>query len=267
MIRRPAVAGYFYPGDRDELIWWLREHMEDTPSRIYRAMGVLSPHAGYLYSGKIAAKVYGKIVIPDLAIIMGPNHTGLGPRASVMARGKWETPLGMVDIDEALAEQILSLAPILEEDHTAHLREHSVEVQLPFLQFMNPAIKIVPMVFYPLRFSEVMEIARAIAQALKEKDERFVIVASSDMSHYLPSNIAREKDFKAIDEILKLDGQGLIDVVHREQISMCGYIPASIMVEASKLLGAKRAELVAYSHSGEVTGEEPVVGYAGVVVY
>ena len=267
MVRKPAVAGYFYPGDREELLWWLREHMEDTPSRIYRAKGVLSPHAGYLYSGKIAAKVYGKIVIPDLAIIMGPNHTGLGPRASVMAKGRWETPLGIVDIDEELAEQLLSLAPVLEEDYTAHLREHSVEVQLPFLQFMNPAIKIVPIVLYPLRFSEVMEIAKAIALALNEREEKFLIVASSDMSHYLPSHIAKEKDFKAIEEILRLDGRGLMEVVYREEISMCGYIPASIMVEASKLLGAKRAELVAYSHSGEVTGEEPVVGYAGVVVY
>ncbi len=267
MVRKPAVAGYFYPADREELLWWLREHMEDTPSRLYRARGVLVPHAGYIYSGRVAAKVYGKVIIPDIAIVMGPNHTGLGPKASIMAEGKWETPLGTVPIEEDLAREILSLTQVLEHDYSAHLREHSVEVQLPFLQYMNPSIRIVPMVFFPLRFSEVMEIARAIASAVSIREENILVVASSDMSHYLPSAVAKKKDSMAIEKILELDGQGLMEVVLREEISMCGYIPAAIMLEASKLLGAKRAELVAYSHSGEVSGEEPVVGYAGVAVY
>ncbi len=267
MIRKPAVAGLFYPENREELLWWLKEHMEDTPSRIYRAKGIMVPHAGYIYSGAVAAKVYGRINVPDVAILMGPNHTGLGPEVSLMAQGEWLTPLGRVFIDETLAAEILTEAPFVEEDQLAHLREHSLEVQLPFLQFLNPNIKIVPIVLYPINFSKVLSLAQALAKAIEGRDESILLVASSDMSHYLPSSIAKQKDFMAIEKILALDGEGLVQVVLENDISMCGYIPTAIMIEASKLLGAQRATLVSYSHSGEVTGEEPVVGYAGIIVY
>ncbi len=267
MVREPAVAGLFYPENREELLWWLKEHMEDTPSRIYKAKGIMVPHAGYIYSGSVAAKVYGKITIPDVAILMGPNHTGLGPEVSLMARGEWLTPLGRTYIEETLAEEILTEAPFVEEDRLAHLREHSLEVQLPFLQFLNPDIKIVPMVLYPITFSKVQALARALARAIEARDENILLVASSDMSHYLPSSIAKKKDNLAIERILALDGEGLVRVVLENDISMCGYIPTAVMIEASKLLGAKSATLVSYSHSGEVTGEEPVVGYAGIIVY
>jgi len=267
MRRKPAVAGLFYPADRQALWNWLEKVMEVTPGKIYNARGVMVPHAGYVYSGRVASAVYSSTHTPDIAIIMGPNHTGLGPKASIMTRGYWETPLGSVRIEETLAEAILKSSSVLQEDELAHLREHSVEVQVPFLQYQNPGIKIIPIVFFPLSYEEIEDVATAIAETIKTAEERVLIVASTDMSHYLPSYIAKEKDELALREVLSLNPRGLIGTVIKHDISMCGYIPTAVMLEASKILGASRAELIAYSHSGEVSGEEPVVGYAGVVIY
>lgn len=267
MRRKPAVAGIFYPADRESLMGWLEQAMDITPKKLYDAKGVMVPHAGYIYSGKVAAAVYSSVITPDVAIIMGPNHTGLGTRGSIMTEGYWETPLGSVKIDETLAAAILNSSSVLQEDELAHLREHSVEVQVPFLQHMNPAIKIVPIVLFSLSYEEIEDVAGAIANSIKAAGEKVLIVASSDMSHYLPSYIAMEKDELALREVLSLNPRGLIETVKKYDISMCGYIPTAVMLEASKMLGASMAELIAYSHSGEVSGEEPVVGYAGVVIY
>ncbi len=267
MIREPAVAGLFYPGNRQELIWWLKERLSAPPHRIYPAVGIMVPHAGYIYSGDVAAEVYRQIPPPDVAVLMGPNHTGLGPEISLMPQGEWLTPLGRVPIEEDLAREILAEAPFVEPDHLAHLREHSLEVQLPFLQFINPHIKIVPIVLFPTTFTKVVSLAGALASVIGRRSENILLVASSDMSHYLPSSLARQKDFLAIEKILAMDAEGLMRVVLENDISMCGYIPTAVMIEASKLLGAKKATLVSYSHSGKVTGEEPVVGYAGIIVH
>ncbi len=267
MRRKPTVSGLFYPGDKREILAWMEENFAKTPISLYDAKGIMTPHAGYIYSGEVAAKVYSSIKIPDVAIIMGPNHTGLGKRASIMTEGYWDMPLGSVKIEENLAKDILNSSKVLEDDIYAHLKEHSVEVQVPFLQYLNSEIRIVPIVLSILSFDEILEISEAIVKAVKSFSETILIIASSDMSHYVPSYIAKEKDNLAIDRIISLDGNGLLRTVAENDISMCGYIPTSIMIEATKRLGAKQGKLIAYSNSGEVSGEEPVVGYAGIVLY
>ncbi|MCD6453753.1 MAG: AmmeMemoRadiSam system protein B [Candidatus Aminicenantes bacterium] len=267
MRRKAAVAGLFYPGSRDSLLKWLETAMDITPQKLYDAKGVMVPHAGYIYSGHVAAVVYSSIYAPEVAIIMGPNHTGLGTKASILTEGEWETPLGIVKIDEYLASSILKGSSVLEEDYLAHLKEHSVEVQVPFLQYLNPSIKIVPIVLAPLGIDEITDISTAISQAVNSYPGKVLVVASSDMSHYVPSYVAKEKDMKALERIVALDWKGLLRTVFENDISMCGYIPTAIMIDASLKLGAERAELLSYSNSGEVSGEEPVVGYAGVVIY
>lgn len=267
MRRKPAVAGLFYPAAKDSLMDWLNQVMDIIPNKLYDAKGVMVPHAGYIYSGRVAAAVYSSLITPDVAIIMGPNHTGLGPRASIMTEGYWETPLGSVKIENSLAEAILNSSSVLQRDELAHLREHSLEVQIPFLQHMSSGVRIIPIVFFPLSYEEVEDVATAISETVRSSEEKILIVASTDMSHYLPSHIAKEKDELALREVLSLNARGLIETVRKHDISMCGYIPTAVMLEAAKMLGAFRAELIAYSHSGEVSGEEPVVGYAGVVIY
>lgn len=267
MTRRPAVAGQFYPGSPEQLRAFLYDAVRTLPD-LKPVVGVVSPHAGYVYSGKVAGAVYGQIEVPDVAVLLGPNHTGLGTRASLMARGAWATPLGHVSIDEDLADTLRQSCPILEEDSLAHAHEHSLEVQLPFLQYRNPRIRIVPITFMLESLAEVQEAAAGIADALSGWPGRVLLVASSDMTHYEPQERAKEKDDKAIAHVLRLDGEGLLDTTKRHKISMCGVIPTSVMLLASKRLGATRGELVAYATSGEVSGDhQSVVGYAGMIVY
>ncbi len=268
MRRKPAVAGYFYPADSRELLAVVEELIREAEAGEKKeAIAVVSPHAGYIYSGRVAAKVYSAVEPPDVAVLLGPNHTGAGAKAAIMTEGMWDTPVGSAEIDTELALSILERSQVLVDDFRAHMMEHSLEVQLPFLQYLNPAVRIVPMVFFPLSHQEIMDVAASIAEAVREREGRVLIVASTDMSHYVPADVAAEKDRKAIEKILELNGLGLVDVVREYDISMCGYIPTAIAVEAARLLGAKRAELVAYSNSGEVSGDPIVVGYAGVIIY
>ena len=267
MYRRPAVAGYFYPASREELVSMVRDYLKGGVKEKKEVKAVISPHAGYIYSGPVAGAVYGSIEAPEVAVIVGPNHTGLGEKAAIMSRGSWVTPLGEVKIAEDLAVAIKGRSKILEEDYRAHANEHSLEVQVPFLQVLNPAIKIVPIVLFPLNREEIIDLAEAISEAVKEYRGKTLIVASTDMSHYVPRDVAASLDRIAIDKMLELDGFGLIEVVREKDISMCGYIPTAVVIEASKILGAKKGELVAYSTSGEVSGDPVVVGYAGVIIY
>ncbi len=264
MDREPAVAGRFYEGERRALARevgaWL-----STPVEKVRALGVVAPHAGYVYSGAIAGAVYARVEVPARAIVLGPNHTGLGQRAALWpAGGGWRTPLGTVPVSTPLTEA-LAASPLVELDRAAHLREHSLEVQVPFLQAARPDVEIAALCLAHLPVAECQAIGRAVAAAARAHGA--LVVASSDMSHYIPAAEAREKDRLAIDRILALDPEGLHRTVRREGITMCGVIPATVMLFAARELGATKAELVRYGSSGDVTGDDrEVVGYAGLVV-
>ncbi len=267
MLRQPAVAGYFYQGSPSHLRDQVEGFLVKGGGKL-RALGVLSPHAGLVYSGAVAGAVYSRVELPGTIVLIGPNHTGLGAAVSIMASGQWQTPLGTLAIDEDLAGAIRSRCQRVEDDMIAHLREHSLEVQLPFIQYMKEDVRIVPLQMMDTRLETCLELGEAVAGAVKERGGGTLIVASSDMSHYVPAEEARKKDRMAIDRILALDARGLYATVRNENISMCGYGPAVAMVNACKALGATKAELIKYANSGEVSGDyDQVVGYAGMVVY
>lgn len=274
MIRRPAVAGRFYQGSAQALKRQV-EGLSTPGAERVRALGILSPHAGLIYSGSVAGAVYSRVELPDTFILIGPNHTGLGAPISLMAKGAWETPLGQAAIDEELAAAILGRSPRIKEDSLAHLREHSLEVQLPFIQYFKTDFKIVPIQMLDVRLETCREVGKAIAEAVKEKGQGsrgkgeggVLIVASSDMTHYESARAAKEKDERAIRNILDLDPEELYQTVRDWGITMCGLGPAVAMLTACKALGATKAELIKYANSGEVSGDfDQVVGYAGIVV-
>jgi AmmeMemoRadiSam system protein B len=262
--RIPAVAGTFYPGSARELDRQVRSYTRETGEKI-RARGIVVPHAGYVYSGGVAGEVYSSVEIPDRHIIFCPNHTGAGDGAAVMARGAWRMPWGEVSIDGELAGRLLAASPLLSEDATAHRGEHSLEVQLPFLRRFRETFRFVPVALGPLSFNDCRTLGEAVARVVRDEAPPPLLIASSDMSHYEPEGVARKKDGMAIDRMLALDPEGLYRVVRSERISMCGVIPATVVLCASLSLGATCARLVKYSTSGDVSGDrERVVGYAGL---
>jgi len=263
-IRKPAVAGQFYPGIERDLCGMLKE-MTVPVRRKKKVLGIVSPHAGYVYSGSVAGQVYSNIEIPGTAIILGPNHTGMGEPYGIMSQGKWKTPLGEVEIENALANAIMKVCPLIAEDNISHAYEHSLEVQVPFLQYFRPDIQIVPIVIGGREYNKIGE---AIALAMNHYAKDCLIVASSDMTHYEPHESATKKDKLAIDKILKLNEKELLENIAKHKITMCGYGPVSIMLIAAKLLGAKEASLIDYKTSGDTSGDYgSVVGYAGIMVY
>ncbi len=231
-----------------------------------KAIGVVSPHAGFEYSGPVAGAVFSSVRLPERFVILGPSHRATQSRLAIMKEGVWETPLGQVQIDSRLAELIAKHSGLVKDDDVAHLHEHSLEVQLPFIQYFRKDISIVPIcISYHATFDDLQELGKAVAFAIQEVKEEVMIVASTDMSHYVDQKTARKKDFLAIEKILQLDARGLYDVVQEEDISMCGFQPTSSAIIASKELGAKKAFLVKYQTSGDVTGNyHEVVGYAGI---
>ncbi|HUI44957.1 MAG TPA: AmmeMemoRadiSam system protein B [Nitrospirota bacterium] len=276
MVRHAAVAGYFYRGSPEELRKQVSEFVTPAVMR-KKAIGVVVPHAGLIYSGSVAGAVYSSIELPDTIVLIGPNHTGLGAPVSLMAKGAWETPLGVVSIDETLAAAILSKSTRIQENELAHLREHSLEVQLPFIQYLKSDFKIVPIQMLDTRLEICQELGKAVASAImnsrggvkgrEENSKAVLIVASSDMTHYEKASAAKEKDMKAIQQILNLNPQGLYRTVQEFGITMCGYGPAVAMLTAAHLLGATKAEMVKYANSGETSGDfDQVVGYAGIIV-
>ncbi len=266
LVRRPAVAGQFYPGDPRSLTRDLERYLVRN-SHSVKAIGVLAPHAGYMYSGSVAGAVYSRVEIPSLAVILGPNHSGLGARAAIMCDGAWEIPGAIVPIDAPLAQGILRVSKALEDDFQAHLNEHSLEVHLPFLARLNPGLHIVPICLMGRDYALCEDVGMAVASAVRERNESVLIVASSDMTHYEPHEDAKRKDKLAIDRVLALDPRGLYDTVRTRDITMCGVIPATAMLVAAVALGATRADLVRYATSGEVSGDyDQVVGYAGISI-
>jgi len=264
-VREAAVAGQFYPGSRPALEHAVKDMIGPGPTR--KALGVMVPHAGYMYSGHVAGAVYGAVELPQTFIIIGPNHTGLGPAASIMTRGAWRLPGGDALINEALANSIISHSRVLSADDRAHLFEHSIEVQLPFLQYLVGEVNFVPVSLMLTSTDSCRDIGRALAAAIKAAQTPVLVVASSDMTHYESQVTAQEKDNLAIERLLALDPEGLLETVQENHISMCGVAPAATMLFACRELGANEARLVKYETSGDVTGDyNQVVGYAGVVV-
>ncbi|MBI5286386.1 MAG: AmmeMemoRadiSam system protein B [Deltaproteobacteria bacterium] len=266
MIRKPTVAHQFYPGNPATLDRAVRSMVvEKRPKE--DAIAIISPHAGYIYSGNVAGSIYSDVKLPDNIVLIGPNHTGLGERVALMDKGEWEMPFGRVKVNERLASIILEESDIFVADPVAHLREHSLEVQLPFIHIFNPEATIVPITVMHLNHPECEEAGQAIARAIKRYAEKVLIVVSSDMNHYESQEVTKRKDKKAIDKVLALDHKGLLRTVMDEDISMCGVIPATIALVASKELGAKEARLVSYATSGETSGDyQHVVGYAGILI-
>jgi MEMO1 family protein len=265
MNREPAVSGRFYTGDPAALAAEVDRLLARSPGTSRgRAVGVVVPHAGYVYSGAVAGAVYARTAIPDRVLLLGPNHTGLGDPCALWASGAWRTPLGLVPIAPGLSAALLA-EPGISPDPVAHLREHSLEVQLPFLQRARPGVEIAALCLSHLGYPACEALGVAIAGAVRAAGA--LLVASSDMSHFLSAGEARARDGRAIERILALDPEGLHRVVHAEEISMCGVVPTTVMLVAARALGATRAELVRYAHSGEVSGDDRrVVGYAGLLV-
>jgi AmmeMemoRadiSam system protein B len=278
MIRPPAVAGRFYPSDPRELARQVDEYSQPSAAPLAKrlpARGCLVPHAGYIYSGHVAGAVYSTLQIPERSILLGPRHFPRGEPMAILTEGSWQTPLGEARIDSALAAELARACPRLREDAVAHEREHSLEVQLPFLQRLAGDFRFVPVVLAVDRYPVLEELGRAVAQvvaahaaqAAGAEDARVLVIASSDMNHYESDAITREKDCRAMDRILALDPRGLYDTVRNEGITMCGYAATVAMLVAMRELGAKVAQLVRYATSGDATGDrDEVVGYAGIIV-
>lgn len=266
MIRKPVVAGQFYPESPSQLKAMIKGLVDEQAVR-EEVIGLVSPHAGYIYSGPVAGAVFSKIEFKDTFIIIGPNHTGRGKPLSIMTEGTWKTPLGEVELDSELGKKILAISSHLEEDKAAHLSEHSIEVQLPFLQYFRRDIKLVPIMLAFSTGAVFKEIGREIARAIRELNQEVVIIASSDMTHYEPQESARRKDSEAIEAILELNEDELLRRVDESNISMCGYAPTVVLISAAKELGVGSAELVRYQTSGDTTGDySSVVGYAGIII-
>ena len=278
-IRKPAVAGSFYAGDLKSL----NRQIENcflhkigpgeiplvNPERKNNIIGLISPHAGYMYSGPVAANGFYKIALdgkPDTIIILGPNHRGFGEDVSIMVEGKWKTPLGELEIDTDIAEKILKNSKIIRNDPKAHQYEHSIEVQLPFVQYIfGKNIKFVPICMTRQDINTDIEIAESICSSVADKN--ILIIASSDFTHYEPQEYAKKMDKQAINAILNFDPKRLYDMIYHQNLTMCGSGPVATMLIASKALGAKKAELLKYATSGDITDMyDQVVGYASLIV-
>lgn len=283
-LRQPAVAGKFYPRNPSELATmvdgfsfrgpsagnFLNNTGADATTTRTRttAQACLVPHAGYIYSGRVAGAVYGTVKIPSRVILIGPRHYPIGEDLAVVSSGKWLTPLGEATIDIPLAQELKRACHSLREDELAHRREHSLEVQLPFLQRARPDFTFVPIVLGTDRWEALENIGHALAAVISAQHEPVLLIASSDMNHYEPDDITRVKDNVAIERLLALDARGLFDTVRRERISMCGYSPTVCTLIAARELGTHHAELVRYATSGDVNGDrEQVVGYAGMIFH
>lgn len=266
MIRRAQVAGQFYPAGPAVLRKQLGGLIEKRAKK-QDAWGLVLPHAGYIYSGKVAGACFSQVKLTKTVIVLGPNHTGMGKPFSIMTEGSWQMPMGNVEIDGLLAKRILNQSKYLQQDTEAHLYEHSIEVQLPFMQYNLAEVKIVPIIVSAADFETYDEVGQAIARALKQANLNCLIIASSDMTHYQPQEKAKQNDQQAIEAILKLDAKELLERVERFNITMCGYGPVACMLSAARRLGAKSARLLEYQTSGDASGDySSVVGYAGIVI-
>ena len=267
MLRLPAFAGRFYPSDPEELTALIRDLARSEPNapRI-AAKACLVPHAGYMYSGQVAGEVFSRIELPRKILVLGVRHQPRGRSIAILSSGAWRTPLGDAPIDEPLAQALRAACPLLQEDSVAHTGEHSLEVQLPFLQALNTDFTFVPVALGTVRYDDLVEVGRAVGQVIGESPEEALLLTTSDLNHYESDGVTRVKDAKAIEQLMARDARGLYDTCMREEISMCGLGPAVAMLAALSELGAQKAELVRHATSADVSGDmDRVVGYAGMV--
>src|ERR1700733_11503299 len=266
MIRPPAVSGRFYPSDAKQLAVEIEKYTSGVDKKLF-VRGCVVPHAGYIYSGHVAGAVYSAIEIPSRCILLGPRHFPGGEALAVISEGSWRTPFGDAQIDTELAAELKDACPLLREDRVAHEREHSLEVQIPFLQKLAADVRFVPVVLATQRYAELESLGHAVAQVIAAHSEPVLVIASTDMNHYESDAITRVKDNKAIERVLALDPRGLFDTVRSEGVTMCGDAGTVAMLIAMRDLGAKDAKLIRYATSGDITGDwDEVVGYAGIVI-
>lgn len=266
-MRKPVVDGRFYPATKEELLHTVEEYFKENQSTPQvEACAVIVPHAGYVYSGELAAKTLRSVRIPETVLLIGPNHTGQGAPAS-LSTDIWFTPLGSIPVNTDLAKVIAREGRIIVVDEAAHSHEHSLEVQLPFLQRLQQNLSIVPLTISHVSYENCEEIAESIYRSLIEYEEKILIVASSDMSHYESRPVAELKDRLALGAIMSMEPLTLYSVVHENKISMCGVIPVVITLLICQKMGAKAPRLLDYMDSGTVSGDtDQVVGYAGVII-
>ena len=280
-MRAPAVSGRFYPGARADLASAVRELLDAAKAAAALAAPVVlpepvaaraavAPHAGYVYSGLTAAHVFVRLRIPPLVVILAPNHTGVchAPGgASLWEAGSFLTPLGEVMVDADFAARLLEATPLVGADHEAHRGEHAVEVELPFLQMLRADVRIVPLVLAWDEWAACHALGLALSGLVGRWPEPVLLLASSDLNHYEPAAVSERKDARALEAVSAVNGEELLTRCRRERISMCGRAPTAAVLAAATALGATRAEVVDYRHSGWVTGEQDaVVGYGGVVI-
>ncbi len=262
--REPAVAGTFYPGDAVRIASFVAPYAGASAGQ-QRARVLVGPHAGYVYSGAICGDGYATVQVPDTVVVMGPNHTGRGQPNAIYAHGVFLLPGGEVPVDEELA-RLLSERMGLVDDESAHRREHSIEVHLPFLRAKNPNLKIVPICLGHLRYDTCERMGRGLAEVLSTRKDVLVVV-STDMSHYIPADMASRLDHMALDEVCAVEPRRLFDTVIDNDISMCGFIPTTVALTAARALGSREGRLVRYGNSGETSGDySRVVGYASAVI-
>lgn len=278
MLRQPAVSGMFYPAGEEAL----REAIEDSFTSSYGVgevptlkcenykgdypLNVFVPHAGFVYSGPAASFAYDKIVregFPDTFIILSPNHTGIGSEISVFNEGEWITPLGNVKVDEDFANAIINHADKASSDFTAHFQEHSIEVQLPFLQYFSNNFKIVPITIGYQSFENAINLGEAIVSASKEINSSYCVIASTDLSHFYTQDLANKADSLVLDDIQAMNKEKLFEDVISNDITMCGYGPVLSTIKVSQLTGLNNSEIFTHYTSGDITGDlSRVVGYA-----
>ena len=277
MLRKPAVAGMFYPDDSEELVKTIEDcflhsfgpgkipDIESFEGNDY-PVNVMVPHAGFQYSGTIAAHSYCELAkngFPEVFIIIGPNHTGLGSEVSVFNKGEWITPLGNIQVDEEFADTLISFSDFASADFAAHMREHSIEVQLPFLQYFFNDFKIVPVVLGSQTISAANDLAAAILKAGEKLDKSYCVIASSDLSHFNTQERANKVDWFVLEDIENMDEFKLLEEIIQYNITMCGYGPVMTTMILSKMCGKNTSEILAYKTSGDISGDlSSVVGYA-----
>jgi AmmeMemoRadiSam system protein B len=267
--RPPAVAGSFYEASPDRLRAQVDGCFAANPKPQAKEpfIGAVVPHAGLMYSGHVAAAFYAQAELPRRFIILCPNHTGYGHFAAINREGAWHTPFGDVSIDSPLADALMQKARVLGDDWRAHAKEHSLEVQLPFLQRLLGNFTFVPICLAAPRYDLCEEVGSAIADVVAGQKETVGILASSDLNHYENQQITLQKDQRAIDQVLGLDPRALWRTVDDEDISMCGFIPTTTMLIAAKKLGASRSKLIKHATSGDINGDySHVVGYAALLI-
>lgn len=266
MVRQPAVSGQFYPAVRSELLSQV-ESLLVAQQRDREARAIVVPHAGYIYSGRVAGQVFAETRIPKRVLMIGPNHHGRGADIALAAADAWKTPLGDVPVDETLRRKLIESIPGATADDDAHEFEHSLEVMLPFLQVRREDIGIVPIAIGRLGFEDCLRLGNAIADVLTEFDDDVLLLASSDMNHFSSADVNKKLDGMAIAAMTDYDLEQLYEVVTRNRISMCGVLPVVTIMQAARAMGAAKCELVGYAHSGLVNGDNSsVVGYAGLTI-